>query len=133
MSTLRPRALPHWTSLTIKAYIVLVARVAALLPKPGRRRPWTLLLDNRGLPAAVAWRTNLTHQQLADLFGVRLATVHRTTDRMTPLIAGLLEPPEGQRSDLWVADGALVPVRDCTTAACSKKHQRRRGWRCLAR
>ncbi|MDW6062862.1 transposase family protein [Streptomyces sp. FXJ1.4098] len=81
-------------------------------------------MDNRVLPAAIAWRTNLTHQQLADLFGVRLATVHRTIYRMTPLAAGLLESPEGSRSDLWVVDGTLVPVHDRTTAACSKNYRR---------
>ncbi|WP_353962698.1 transposase family protein [Streptomyces sp. NBC_00249] len=72
----------------------MVARVAALLPSETRRgRPWTLLLDNRVLLAAIAWRTNLTHRRLVDLFGVGVATVHRILDRLTPLIAGLLEPP----------------------------------------
>ncbi|MGO4425658.1 transposase family protein, partial [Streptomyces sp. MCAF7] len=104
----------------------MVARVAALLPPPapGRGRPWTILLDNRVLLAAIAWRTNLTHRQPADLFGVSVATVHRIIDRMTPLVAGLLEPPEGHRSDLWVVDSALVPVHDRTTAACSKNYRR---------
>ncbi|MGO4753873.1 hypothetical protein AB4212_35640 [Streptomyces sp. 2MCAF27] len=71
VTNLRPRALPHWTDLTIKAFVVLVARIAALPPKPGRGRPWTLLLDNRVLPGSITWRTNLAHRQLADLFDIR--------------------------------------------------------------
>lgn len=59
-----------------------------------------LLLDNRVLPAATAWRTNLTHRQLADLFGIGPATAHRVIDRLTPVIARLLGPPEGSRADL---------------------------------
>ncbi|MFF5974133.1 transposase family protein [Streptomyces sp. NPDC012769] len=114
----------HWPGPTIKAFIVLVACTAALLPAPGRGRPWTILLDSRVLLAAIAWRTNLTHRQLADLFGVVLATVHRVIDRMTPLVAGLLEPPGGRRSDLWVVDGTPAPGHDRTMAACSKNYRR---------
>lgn len=111
---LRPRSLLHWTGLPVKAFLALVARVATLLPEPGRGRPWALLLDNRVLLAAIAWRTNLTHRQLADLFGVGVATVHRILDRLTPLVTGLLEPPGGSRSDLWIVDGTLIPVEDHT-------------------
>jgi hypothetical protein len=75
VTSLRPRSLLHWIGLPVKAFLVLVARVAALLPEPGRGRPWALLLDNRVLLAAIAWRTNLTNRQLADLFGLGVATV----------------------------------------------------------
>ncbi|MDO0913919.1 transposase family protein [Streptomyces sp. DT2A-34] len=70
-----------------------------------------LLLDNRVLLAAIAWRTNLTHRQLADLFGVGVATVHRILERLTPLVAALLEPPGGSRSDLWVVTADSSPSR----------------------
>ncbi|MGO4420102.1 hypothetical protein AB4Z54_15565 [Streptomyces sp. MCAF7] len=33
--------------------------------------------------AAIAWRTNLTHRRLADLFD-GVATVHRVLDRCVP-------------------------------------------------
>lgn len=119
------RSLPHWNGLPVKAFLALVARVAALRPETGRGRPRALLLDNRVLLAAIAWRTNLTHRQLADLFGVGVgvATVHRILDRMTPLVAGLLEPPGGSRSDLWVVDGTLIPVEDHTQTECSKNYR----------
>ncbi|MDO0916220.1 transposase family protein [Streptomyces sp. DT2A-34] len=106
VTSLRPRSPLHWTGLPIKAFLVLVARVAALLPSETRRwRPWTLLLDNRVLAAAMAWRTNLTHRQLADFFGVGVATVHRILDRLTPLVAGLLEPPAApaRTCGSWIA------------------------------
>ncbi|MCJ0871675.1 transposase family protein [Streptomyces sp. AP-93] len=83
-----------------------------------------MLLDNRVLLAAIAWRTNLTHRQLADLFDIGVATVRRVLDHLTPLIAGLLEPPEGRRSDLWVVDGTLIPVEDQTMTSCSKNYRR---------
>jgi hypothetical protein len=125
VTSLRPRSLLHWTGLPVRAFLALVARVAALLPsEPRRGRPWTLLLDNRVLLAAVAWRTNLTHRQLADLFGVGVATVHRILDRLTPLVAGLLEPPGGSRSDLWAVDGTLIPVEDQKQTKCSKNYRR---------
>ncbi|WP_328773337.1 transposase family protein [Streptomyces sp. NBC_00286] len=103
---------------------MLVARVAALVSQQGRGRPWTLLLDNRVLPAAIAWRTNLTHQQLADPFGVGQATAHRVIDRLTPVIVRLLGPPEGSRADLWVVDGTLIPVEEHAMTARSKNYRR---------
>ncbi|WP_159031161.1 transposase family protein [Streptomyces acidiscabies] len=112
------------TGLPVKAFLVLVARVAALLPAPGRGRPWSLLLDNRVLLAVTAWRINLTNRQLADLFGVGVATVHRIPDRLTPLIAGLLDLPDKHRSDLRVVDGTLIPMHDQTRTAKWKNHRR---------
>jgi hypothetical protein len=87
-------------------------------------RPWTLLPDNRVLLTAIAWRTNLTHRQLADLFGIGAATVHRVIDRITPLTVQLLEPPGGSRSDLWVVDRTLIPVEEHKVTACSKNYRR---------
>ncbi|UGY91219.1 hypothetical protein [Streptomyces gobiensis] len=58
VTSLRPRSLLNWTGLPVKAFLALVARVAALLPtETGRGRPWAPLLDNRVLLAAIAWRT----------------------------------------------------------------------------
>ncbi|WP_276322853.1 hypothetical protein [Streptomyces sp. F001] len=39
VASLRLRSLLRWTGLPVKAFLVLVARVAALLPGPGRERP----------------------------------------------------------------------------------------------
>ncbi|WP_274563970.1 hypothetical protein [Streptomyces spiramyceticus] len=123
VTSLRPRSLLRWTGLTVKVFIVLVGRVAALLPKPGRGHPWVLLLDNRVLLAAIAWRTNLTHPQLADLLGVGIATVHRVIDRITPWSPGSSNPEES-RADLWVVDGTLIPVEEHAVTACSKNYRR---------
>ncbi|WP_338683262.1 transposase family protein [Streptomyces acidiscabies] len=123
VTSLRPRSLLRRTGLPVKAFLMLVARVAALLPAPGRGRPWSLLLDNRVLPAA-AWRTKLTHRQLADLSGIGVATVHRVIDRIAPLVAQLLEPPDNHRSDLWAVDGTLIPVEEYKQSARSKNHRR---------
>lgn len=106
--SLRPGALPHWTGLTAKC------PVSNDLPRPSRRASAeagarAALGDTVGQPGPagpIAWRTNLTHRQFADLFGVGLVTVHRIIDRMTPLTAGLLDPPGGSHSDLcgsWTA------------------------------
>ncbi len=53
-----------------------------------------------------------------------MATVHCILDRLTPLVAQLLEPPGGSRSDLWVVDGTLIPVEDQTMTECSKNYRR---------
>ncbi|MBT2401623.1 transposase family protein [Streptomyces sp. ISL-100] len=74
--------------------------------------------------AAIAWRTNLTNRQLSDLFGVGVATVHRIIDRLTPLIAQLLDPSDDRRSELWVVDGTLIPLHDQTKTAKSKNYRR---------
>ncbi|GAV38586.1 hypothetical protein [Streptomyces acidiscabies] len=66
VTSLRLRSLLRRTGLPVKAFLILVARVAALLPAPGRGRPWSLLLDNRVLPVATAWHTTLTHRQPPD-------------------------------------------------------------------
>ncbi|WP_050374514.1 transposase [Streptomyces acidiscabies] len=95
--SLRPRSLLRRTGLPVKAFL---------------------------LPAATVWRTNLTNRQLADLFGIGVATAHRILDRLTPLIAGLLDPPDGHRSDLWAVDGTLIPVHDQTRTAKSKNYRR---------
>lgn len=50
--------------------------------------------------------------------------MHRIIDCMTPLVAGLLEPPGGNRSDLWVVDGTLIPVEDHTMTECSRNYRR---------
>ena len=43
-----------------------------------RGRPWGLPLEDRVLPVAAYWRTNLTMRQLAPLFGVSKSVVDRT-------------------------------------------------------
>lgn len=59
-------------------------------------------------------RPNLTQELLGELFGTSQATISRTIARLTPLLAGLLEPfvPEPQqasRGTTLLVDGTLTP------------------------
>jgi hypothetical protein len=45
-------------------------------------RQWSLPLADRVLLVATYYRTNLTMRQLAPLFGVKTAAVHRIIDRL---------------------------------------------------
>lgn len=56
--------------------------------RPGRQ--WCLPLADRVLLVATYYRTNLTMRQLAALFGITTAAVHRIIDRLSPHLA--LEP-----------------------------------------
>ena len=50
--------------------------------RPGRQ--WCLPLADRVLLVATHYRTNLTMRQLAALFGITTAAVHRIIDRLSP-------------------------------------------------
>ena len=50
-------------------------------------RQWSLPLADRVLLVATYNRTNLTMRQLAPLFGIKTAAVHRIIDRLGPFLA----------------------------------------------
>ena len=79
---------------------------------------------DRVLLLVLAYRTNLTLQQLASLFGTTDSTVHRVMSRLAPHLAHLLGPPPADRRELWVLDGTLIPVHDHTRTAKSKNYRR---------
>ncbi|MGW2938119.1 transposase [Streptomyces sp. NPDC001156] len=83
-------------------------------------RPWSLPFADRVLLVVLAYRTNLTMQQLGSLFGVSHAAAHRVMSRL----AELLGPPPTDRRELWIVDGTLIPVHDQQRTAKSKNYRR---------
>jgi hypothetical protein len=122
--TIRPLDIRSWTGLNVKQYTELVHRLWGTHPDTGLGRPWALEFPTRVLLLTLAYRTNLTHRQLADLFGVGAATVHRVIADLGPALAGLLGPPPTDRRELWVVDGTLIPVHDHSRTAKSKNYRR---------
>lgn len=52
-----------------------------------RGRPRSLPLEDRALPVAAYWRTNLTMRQLAPLFGVSKSAADRVINHLGPMLA----------------------------------------------
>lgn len=80
-------------------------------------------LTDRILLLVLAYRTNLTMQQLGSLFGISDSAVHRVVDRLAGPLAELLGPPPTDRSELWIVDGTLIPVHDKRKTAKSKNYR----------
>ena len=107
------------------------SRLVAIVARRGGRavadgvngRQWSLPLADRVLLVATYYRTNLTMRQLAPLFGVKTAAVHRIIDRLGPFLA---LAPAGRRygpDSVLIVDGTLVPTRDTAVAASSKNYR----------
>lgn len=87
-------------------------------------RPWCLLLDERVMLVPVYYRTHLTKQQLAPLFGAPPATVCRVIQKLGPLLTvELVTRPSDAVDRLWSVDGTLIPARDRTVAASSHNNR----------
>jgi Helix-turn-helix of DDE superfamily endonuclease len=73
-----------------------------------------LPLADRVLLVATYYRTNLTMRQLAPLFGIRTAAVHRIIDRLGPFMA--LAPARRRYGPdtVLIIGATLVPTRDHT-------------------
>jgi DDE superfamily endonuclease len=87
----RPELVELFAGIPPRAFRKLVAKVAR---RGGRQvvdgangRQWSLPLADRVLLVATYYRTNLTMRQLALLFGVKQAAVHRIIDRLGPYLA----------------------------------------------
>ncbi|WP_248001737.1 transposase family protein [Streptomyces sp. RPA4-2] len=119
-----PTDLRAWTGLTEPQLHRLVARLWEKMPDAGRGRPWALPFLDRVLLLVLAYRTNLTMQQLGFLFGISDSAVHRTVDRLASPLAELLGPPPTDRRELWLVDGTLIPVHDKARTAKSKNYRR---------
>jgi hypothetical protein len=113
-----------WTGLTEPQMRHIVEQLWKLAPDTGRGRPWALLFTDRVLLVVLAYRTNLTMQQLGFLFGISHAAAHRVITRLAPPLAELLGPPPTDRRELWVVDGTLIPVHDRQRTAKSKNYRR---------
>jgi hypothetical protein len=113
-----------WTGLTGPQMHHLVEQLWDRRPDTGRGRPWALPFADRVLLLILAYRTNLTMQQLGSLFGISDSAAHRVIDRLAEPLAELLGPPPTDRRELWVVDGTLIPVHDKTKTAKSKNYRR---------
>jgi hypothetical protein len=118
---------PSWiapfTGLSARAFgklVTVLRREGADAVRKGR--PWSLALEDRALLVAAYWRTNLTMQQLAPLFGVSKSAADRIIDHLGPMLA--LQPRKRFGKDtVLIVDGTLVPTRDRSVAAQSKNHR----------
>jgi hypothetical protein len=113
-----PKWIPTFTGLSPRQFSRLVTVVrhrggsAVADGRPGRR--WSLDLADRVLLVATYYRTNLTMRQLAPLFGIKPAAVHRIIDRLGPHL-GLAPVKKRHAPDtVLIVDGTLVPTRDHT-------------------
>ncbi|MFD0502644.1 transposase [Streptomyces chiangmaiensis] len=113
-----------WTGLTGPQMHRLVRQLWEKTPDTGRGRPWALSFTDRVLLLVLAYRTNLTMQQLGSLFGISHSALHRVVDRLAGPLAELLGPPPTDRRELWVVDGTLLPVHDKKKTAKSKNYRR---------
>ena len=71
-----------WTGLTGGQFRRLIEQLWAACSDAGGGRRWALGFPDRVLLLALAYRTNLTMEQLATLFGTSDSTVHRVVDRL---------------------------------------------------
>jgi len=90
------------------------------MPRAGR--PWSLNLEDRVLPVATYWRTNLTLRQLAPLFGVSKSAADWIIDHTAPLLA-LQQRRRFRKDTVLIVDGTLVPTRDHDVAEQAKNYR----------
>src|SRR5512135_740795 len=127
LSASRPELIPVFTGLSAGQFCKLVTVVArrggpaVADGRPGRQ--WCLDLPDRVLLVATYYRTNLTMRQVAPLFGLQQAAVHRIIDRLGPhptLTPGNRRHAPGT---VLIVDGTLVPARDHAVAAPAKNYR----------
>ncbi|MFE7333174.1 transposase [Streptomyces sp. NPDC057565] len=113
-----------WTGLTRPQMHHLVGQLWEIKPDIGRGRPWALPFADRVLLMVLAYRTDLTMQQLGSLFDISHAAAHRVIARLAKPLTQLLGPPPTDRRELWLVDGTLIPVHDQQRTAKSKNYRR---------
>ena len=127
LSASRPELIEVFTGLAPRTFRRLVVQVER---RGGRQvadrvngRQWSLPLADRVLLVATYYRTNLTMRQLAALFGIRTAAVHRIIDRLGPFLALAPARRKYGPDTVLIVDGTLVPTRDHSIAASSKNYR----------
>jgi hypothetical protein len=122
-----PELVELFAGIPPRAFRKLVATVAR---RGGRQvadgvngRQWSLPLADRVLLVATYYRTNLTMRQMAPLFDIRPAAVHRIIDRLGPYLALALTRRRYDPDTVLIVDGTLVPTRDKRIAASSKNYR----------
>jgi hypothetical protein len=113
-----------WTGLTGPQLYRLIDKLWQACPDAGRGRGWALSFPDRVPLLVLAYRSNLTMEQLASLFGISDSTVHRVIDRLARHLAKLLGPPPTDRGELWIVDSTLIPVHDKNRTAKSENYRR---------
>jgi hypothetical protein len=127
LSASRPELIEVFTGLPPRTFRRLVGQVerrgGRLVADGIKGRQWSLPLADRVLLVATYYRTNLTMRQLAPLFGIKTAAVHRIVDRLGPYLA--LAPARRRYGPdtVLIVDGTLVPTRDHAVAASSKNYR----------
>ncbi|MFC3960951.1 helix-turn-helix domain-containing protein [Nocardia jiangsuensis] len=81
--------------------------------RPLRGRPRTLVFEDRVLPVACYWRTNLTMRRLSAVFGISKSAAARVIDDLGPASPG---------GTALIADG--TPVRPVTIASPRRRRTR---------
>jgi hypothetical protein len=102
----------------------VVRQMGEIMPDTGRGRPWALPFADRALLVVLAYRTDLTMQQLGSLCGSFHAGAHRALSRLAQPLAELLGPPPTDRRERWIVDGTPIPVHDQQRTANSNNHRR---------
>jgi hypothetical protein len=127
LSASRPELIEPFTGLSPRTFRRLVAQVerrgGRLVADRVNGRQWSLPLADRVLLVATYYRTNLTMRQIAPLFGIRTAAVHRIVDRLGPFLALAPARRKYGPDTVLIVDGTLVPTRDHSIAASSKNYR----------
>ena len=127
LSASRAELIEVFTGLSPRTFRRLVAQVerrgGRLVADRVNGRQWSLPLADRVLLVATYYRTNLTMRQLAALFGVKTAAVHRIVDRLGPFLALAPARRKYGPDTVLIVDGTLVPTRDHAVAASSKNYR----------
>lgn len=122
----RPELIPVFTGLSVRQFRKLVTAVhrhggpQSADGRPGRQG--RLDLAGRVLLVAAYYRTNRSMRQLASLFGISLASVHRVISRLGPHLA----PASGRRpgaGQVLIVAGILIPTHDRQVAASAKNYR----------
>lgn len=127
LSASRPELISVFTGLSVRQFrklVTVVARRGGPAVADGRPgRQWCLDLADRVLLVATYYRTNLTMRQVAPLFGIKQAAVHRIIDRLGPHLALTLVNRRHTPDTVLIVDGTLVPARDHAVAAPAKNYR----------
>jgi hypothetical protein len=77
------------------------------------------------LLVAVYYRTNLTHRQIALLYGISKSAAGRIVEHLAPLsVLSPVKKAHGPDTEL-IVDGTLVPTHDRSMSASSKNYRYR--------
>ncbi len=108
---------PSWTTLftgrSPRQFGKLITALRGEGADPVRKgRSWSLPPEDRVLPVAAYWRTNLTLRQLVPLFGISKSAADRIVTHLGPLLA--IRARKRFRKDAVLIVGAILVAVDAT-------------------